>query len=402
RLFGPKGVGKTATARRRARSVLSLDVAENRQRHRADPELITRLPPPVLIDEWQREPDCWDVVRRHVDNGAAKGRYLLAGSATVPEGTQIHSGAGRIVGFHMRPMSLPERAVAETTVSLSGLLAGGAVIEGSTAVRLAHYVEELTASGLPGIRPQPPRMRRLLLDSYLDQALSKELPEQGRAVRRPEALRAWLSAYAAATATTASYERILAAATPGEGDKPSRGAVTRYRDILSELYLLDPLPAWLPGRNRLKRLGQAPKHYLADPALAARLLRVSPDALLAGNAETPRIAGADASLLGALFEHLAALSVRVHAAGSEARVYHLRTERGEHEVDLIVETDDARVVAFEVKLAQTVEDRDVRHLRWLSEQLGGNLVDAAVLTTGTHAYRRRDGIAVVPLALLGP
>ena len=106
--------------------------------------------------------------------------------------------------------------------------------------------------------------------------------------------------------------------------------------------------------------------------------------------------------LGALFESLAVQSTRVYAEAMDARVGHLRTKSGDHEVDIIVETNDTRCLALEVKLSDTIRDDDARHLLWLREQLGNRVADAVVLYTGPHAYRRRDGIAVVPLALLGP
>ena len=106
-------------------------------------------------------------------------------------------------------------------------------------------------------------------------------------------------------------------------------------------------------------------------------------------------------MLGALFESLVALSVRVFAQAAEARVHHLRTKAGEREIDFIVVRPDQRVVAIEVKLAQVVGDADVRHLHWLAERLGEDLLDSVVVTTGPEAYRRADGIAVVPAALLG-
>jgi len=95
------------------------------------------------------------------------------------------------------------------------------------------------------------------------------------------------------------------------------------------------------------------------------------------------------------------LSVRTYAQANEARVHHLRTRAGEHEIDLIIERGDGRIVALEVKLSATVSDTDARHLRWLADAIGGDLLDAAVITTGKDAYRRLDGIAVIPAALLG-
>ena len=110
----------------------------------------------------------------------------------------------------------------------------------------------------------------------------------------------------------------------------------------------------------------------------------------------------DTTLLGQLFESLVALDVRVYAQAAEASVRHLRTHRGEREIDLIVERGDHRVLAVEVKLTQSVAESDIRHLRWLRDSMGKDLLDAVVITTGADAYRRPDGIAVVPAALLGP
>ena len=106
-------------------------------------------------------------------------------------------------------------------------------------------------------------------------------------------------------------------------------------------------------------------------------------------------------MAGPLFESLVTLGVRVSAQAAEAKVSHLRTNGGEREVDLVVEGVDGRVIGIEVKLAATVTDADVRHLRWLRDKIPDRVVDLVVVTTGTTAYRRRDGIAVVPLALLG-
>jgi uncharacterized protein len=139
------------------------------------------------------------------------------------------------------------------------------------------------------------------------------------------------------------------------GLMPLRGRLLRAR--------LDPVPACLPTTNRLAQLASPPKHHLADPAFAARLLDVNV---------------------------------------AEARVSHLRTHRGDHEIDLIVERDGG-ALAIEVKLTQVPSERDVQHLRWLEGQLGDQVLDSVIITTtGPEAYRRPDGIAVIPAALLGP
>jgi len=302
----------------------------------------------------------------------------------------------------MRPLSLSERGVETPTVSFKALLEGGRpAIGGETAIRLDRYVDEILASGFPGLRGLSGRALRTQLDSYLSRITEHDFEELGRSVRRPSALRRWMAAYAAASSTSASYETIRDAATSGEAEKPAKTTTLPYRDILERLWIIDPVPAWLPSRNRISRLARPPKHQLADPALAARLLGVDAQALLDAEDVGPPIPR-EGTLLGALFESLVTLDVRVYAQSAEAKVMHLRTHGGEREVDLIVERDDGRIVALEVKLARTISDEDVRHLRWLGERVGPELLDSFVVTTGDTAYRRRDGIAVVPAALLGP
>lgn len=398
---GPKAVGKTETAIQRAETVRRFDVPAQASLARAEPARAVSGDPPVLLDEWQRVPEVWDAVRRVVDADPRPGRFLMTGSAA-PENRETHSGAGRIVRLRLRPMSLAERRPGLPTVRLRELLDGTAgPLEGETSLGLNEYAEEIVASGFPAIRPLVGRARRAQLDSYLARVVDRDFEEVGQPLRRPDTLRRWMTAYAAASSTTATLESIRDAATPGEADKPARTTVIQYREALHRLWLLDPVPAWVPSRNYFSRLARPEKHQLADPALAARLLGVGVGTLVEGGegaATVPR----DGTLLGHLFEALVTLSVRVYAQAAEADVKHLRTKGGRHEVDLIVERPDGRVVALEAKLAGKVSDEDVRHLLWLRERMGGDLVDAAVVTTGPHAYRRRDGIGVIPAALLGP
>ncbi len=165
--------------------------------------------------------------------------------------------------------------------------------------------------------------------------------------------------------------------------------------------MLDPVPAWLPSHHKLKKLASSDKHHLTDPALAARLLNLTARGLTAGSNSEPSIPR-NGTLLGALFESLVALHLRVYAQAAAADVRHMRTQRGEHEVDFIISGTDHGIVAIEVKLSATVEAADVKHLTWLRDRIGDQLLDAVLITTGTEAYRRHDGIAVVPATLLGP
>ena len=400
-LEGPKGVGKTASASRRARTIYAMDDAAQRAIAAADIAQLLKGEKPILIDEWQREPETWDAVRRAVDRDHRPNQFLLTGSAS-PIRPPTHSGAGRLVSLRMRPLTLVERELEMPTISLKSLLSGHPEsVQGETSIGLADYVREMVTSGFPGIRHLTGRALRAQLDGYLARIVDRDFEDQGLNVRNPHGLIRWMTAYAAATATTASFETIRDAATGGEGQKPAKTTVQPYREILEQLWILDPVPAWLPSKNYLTRLTQPPKHHLADPALAIRLLGLDEEALIMGREPGPVIPR-NGTLLGHLFESLVTQSVRVFAQAAEASVKHLRIKGGLREVDLIVERNDQRVVAIEIKLSATVDDDDVRNLLWLKEQIGDDLLTAVVINTGKLAYRRKDGIVVFPAALLGP
>ncbi len=355
----------------------------------------------MLVDEWQHVPSVWDRVRRAADTYATPGQFLLTGSAS-PKDTGTHSGGGRIVSVRMRPLSLAERWPGEATVSLSELLGGTRPeVHGQTRRSLEDYADEIVRSGFPGIRILQGRARRAQLDSYLNRIVDRDFEELGHPIRNPMGLRRWMSAYAAATATTTSFERIRDAASGGNDRPPAKTTVQPYREVLERLFILDEVAGWQPSRNPIARLALPPKHQLADPALAAALLGATAARLLEGDAPGPAIPR-DGTLLGALFESLVTQSVKVYAQAAEASAGHLRLKGGTHELDLVVDRGDGRVVAIEVKLSATVRDDAVKHLNWLQRTIGDDLLDRVLITTGTEAYRRADGVAVVPAGLLGP
>ena len=164
---GPKGVGKTSTARRRAAEFFDLSDPATLELVKGDPLRLTGAKPPVVIDEWQYYPPAWDFVRRAVDADPTPWRFLLTGSAS-PQTRSLHSGAGRIVRLRMRPLSLAERTVAQPTVSLAELLSGSRpTLRGTCLMRLEDYAREVVAGGFPALRPLSEAVRKVALDSYL-------------------------------------------------------------------------------------------------------------------------------------------------------------------------------------------------------------------------------------------
>jgi predicted AAA+ superfamily ATPase len=400
-LDGPKGVGKTVTAKKRAATTYELDDPVVHQVVEADPSLALSQPAPVLFDEWQRLPSMWDAVKREVSKeDSTNGPFILTGSAYAPDAT-THSGAGRFLEIRMRPMTLSERGVCSPVFSIGALMNGQQEIPlTASSLKLKDYVNELTASGFPGIRKLSLNARQAMLDSYITTIINKDMKEAGHNVRKPERLRAWLKSYAAATSTTTSWEKIRTAATPGQTQTIAKGTTIPYIETLEMLRIIDSVPGWLPTNNHLLKVTQAPKHHLADPALAAVLLGQTSDSLLRGASDANRNFD-DPTLLGALFESLVVLNVRVFAQANHFDVSHMRTELGRHEVDIILQSKNGDVTALEGKLSPIVGDKDVAHLLWLKNKLGEKLKEMVVVTTGSTAYRRSDGVAVIPLALLG-
>lgn len=398
---GPKGVGKTATSLQRATTVRRLDRDADHQILTAAPNRINLDPRPVLLDEWQRLPALWDTVRRRVDQDSSGGQFLLTGSTPASiTNIDTHTGAGRITTLRMRPLTLTERLDLTPTISMRSLLDGTIrTASGKSELELTDYVNEIAAGGFPGLRHLQGRALRNQLDSYIDLIINRELADAGLNVRRPQTALGWLRAYAASTATTTTWEKIRRAATPGD-NPPAATTARPYIELLTNLRILDPLLAWLPTNNHLRSLTNSPKHHLADPALALRLLNLESEHLLNGNEpDTPIIR--DGTFLGALFESLVALTLRVYAQNAEADVYHLRTKGGRHEIDFIIEHTN-NILAIETKLAPTITDNDLRHLHWLRHTLPKQNTTLAVITTGPEAYTRPDGIHIIPLALLKP
>jgi predicted AAA+ superfamily ATPase len=395
-LDGPKGVGKTTTALRRVVRTHRLDVPAEREVVAAGLEDLASSEGAVLIDEWQRMPEVFDAVKRAVDADPTGGRFLLTGSALTEVTT--HSGAGRITPLRMWPLSFHER-LGDGTVSLADLVAGIDSVSGFSTLTLADYAEEITKSGFPALRGLGERARNAALDGYLDQVVTKDFASLGRQVRNPQRALGLLRSLSASVSTNASLEKIRLAAVSGEKELAKTTALD-YLDLLTGLRIYDPLPAWTPSNNHLGQLHQAPTHHLADPALAARLVRRGAAALARGSSPQ-HVVPYDGSFLGLLFESLTVLTVRPMAQALGGKCYHFRDSNGRREVDLIVVTDSG-ITAIEVKLAAAVADAHVTHLNWLRDRLGSALTNRVVITTGPEAYRRADGVLVVPLGLLTP
>jgi uncharacterized protein len=385
-LIGPRGGGKTTTARRFARTVVRLDRAAEAGPFRDDPDtVLASLDPPVLLDEWQAVPQVLGSVKRAIDDVPEPGRYLLTGSVRADLLAASWPATGRVV--RVTHWGLTERELAGNTSAPSLfdiLFAEGPLEVGSPArpCNLRDYVERALRGTYPEVATQPSkRLRSRWLGAYIDQLVSRDAAATLQDERRdPVRLRRYLTAVADNTAGVVSDKTLHDAA------GIARLTGVAYDSLLELLFIIDPVPAW--HSNRLNRLTRRPKRYLTDPALLGPLLGVD-----------ERSALRHADLLGRIVDTFVAAQLRPEVEVSEIqpRLHHLRLDDGSHEIDLVAEAPDGRVVAIEVKSSAAPETRDARHLEWLRDRLGDQFTRGVVFHTGPRPYALADRIYALPI-----
>ena len=389
-LVGPRGSGKTTTAQRHARTVIRLDRPAEALPVAADPDTaIEGLVEPVLLDEWQEVPQVLGAVKRACDTEPRPGRFILTGSIQAEVETETWPGTGRVTRTAVYPMTVGER-LGLPEVPLVDRIARGELAtsrdQGSTVTanpNLRDYVEQSVRGGFPQAALHlSERARRSWLDTYIEEIVTRDSRIAGD--RYDDArLARFFKAYALNSAG------ITDDATLCEAAGINRRTVLRYLDLLARLHIIDELPAWTS--NRLKRLSLAPKRFLVDPSLLASV-----------TGATDSTAMRDGNLLGRLLETMVVAQLRAQATVSKhrCRLYHLRQHHGRHEIDVIAELDSQHLVAFEIKATAAPSRNDTRHLTWLRDHTGDQLLAGVVLHTGPSAFVLSDRIWALPINAL--
>ncbi|GAA4383511.1 ATP-binding protein [Tsukamurella soli] len=392
---GVKGCGKTATARQRAVSEVLLDLDPDAElRASIDPGLLLDGATPRLLDEWQRAPRLWDAVRRSVDDRGEPGQFILTGSATPQDDLRRHTGAGRFATLTMRTMTLTEKQAVTPRASVVGLLSGVSPTPSNCPLSVTDYLDHIAVGGWPLLVGADQRAARTYLDGYLDVIIDHDIDEVSGSRRNPRLVRRFLHAYAQMVAQPASLAAIMKRArdeTDNGSVAPARDTAEVYLEALRRMMIVDEIQAWDPSVRSSKRLTTGPKRLLADPSLAAALLRMSPVRMLD-----------DLNTAGFLFESLLAHDLRVYAEAAGAACYHYREADGRLEVDYIVETRDGDWLGVEVKLGDAQIDGAASSLHRLAGRVSRKPAALVVITATSLGYTRGDGVHVVPLGLLGP
>lgn len=391
---GPKWCGKTRTSLEAATSVFY--VTDNKELALELPDVALTGNAPRLIDEWQLAPKLWDRARRHVDERNLPGQFIFTGSSTSRSEKPEHSGAGRFAHLRMHPMSLFESGESNGTVSLKALF--NSEHEGSSESKIKSIDDLawiLARGGWPASLDLQKEATAILPKSYLRsiELADLSLPEEDLGTWNTQKLSLLIKAIARNVATTAGITTLTRDVKQRAGVL-SRKTTALYLDVLKDLFFLQEQPAWSVSLRSKAILRQSPKLHLADPSLAIAALDASPEKLLQ-----------DIWTLGLVFESLCYRDLCVYSQALDGTVYHY-LDSDNLEVDQIVSLHNGQWGAIEVKLGDSQLDEAAHKLRAFSKKVDtvavGEPAFLIVLYAGQYAYRRPDGVQVVPIGCLGP
>ena len=397
---GPKWCGKTWTSAQHSKSEIYIgDPAnnfQNRQLAELSPELVLTGEAPRLIDEWQEVPPLWDAVRYKVDQTAEKGQFILTGSATPNHKGVLHSGAGRIAKLRMRPMSLYESGDSSGQVSLEKLCHDEVTTAMTGEVDLTRLIELIIRGGWPGSLGLPLKQAMLLPAEYLNAVIDDDVYRIDGIRRDTQKMRLLLRSLARNESTTVTNRTLMRDIKAVDDEDIDGETVSAYLDIFKRLFITDNQPPFAAGIRSSVRIKQAEKRHFSDPSLACALLRATPAGLI-GDLET----------LGFLFEALCERDLRIYAESFDANLYHYQDYQNQ-EIDAVIELADGQWCAFEIKLSANQIDTAAENLlkikRQIEEDTRGKPPAVLCVLCGMSnaAYRRADGVFVVPITALKP
>ncbi|MCL2152133.1 MAG: DUF4143 domain-containing protein [Oscillospiraceae bacterium] len=389
---GAKGCGKTETAMQIASSVVRFDAdAQIKIMMDIDPGNVLKGAVPRLLDEWQEYPQIWNYVRREVDTRKQKGQFILTGSATPDDEAKRHSGAGRFSVIKMRTMSLYEKGWSSGEVSLAALMRGEAPTSEPVKFELGELAEKTTLGGWPGLIGVSANEGLRFVNDYVTLIAEADLSRVSKKKRDPYKVTRLLQSLARNISTEVSIAALSKDTWGSDADLDDE-TVIAYLSALERLMTTDNLPAWNTHIRSSSMLRKAPKRHFVDPSLAIGALGLSVDKVIA-----------DLNYFGLLFESLAIRDLRIYADSNGGKVYHYRDSHG-LEIDTIVEYANGTWGAFEIKLGISAVDEAANNLLRLAVKIDTEKIQPpnalTVITGNGFAYRRPDGVNVVPLSTL--
>lgn len=398
---GAKWCGKTTTAVNIAKSVIYMEDSEKKQQYlqlaEVNPARLLQGDVPHLIDEWQLAPKLWDAVRFEVDQRDEFGQFILTGSAVPPDSSEIsHTGTGRITSLLMRPMSLYESRNSDGSVSLSDLFSGGEDIDGSCGMTLDELTFLICRGGWPKGIGKKKKVALAQAPDYYDSLVESDISRVDGVERDPEKARRVMRAYSRSVASETSITALLEDVRGNNAGSFSENTLRSYLSAFRKIFVIEDVPAWNPNLRSKTAIRSSDTRYFVDPSIATAALGIGPEDLVN-----------DLNTAGLLFENMCVRDVRIYAEALGGDIYHYRDRNG-LECDAVIHLRNGKYGLIEIKLGgdKLIEEGSANLIR-LRERIDYNKMKEpsfmmVLCGVAPFAYRRKDGVLVVPIGCLKP
>ena len=351
---------------------------------------------PRLIDEWQIAPKLWDAIRFEVDHRGEDGQFMLTGSAVPASTSEIfHSGTGRFGWIKMRTMSLWESGDSTGDVSLGGLFSSENEVDGTSNLEIRRIAFLVCRGGWPKASLKTNESAALIeAREYVESVCRNDISRVDDVQRNAELARRLMRSYSRHQGAQVSVATILADIKSNEASDTTEATVASYINALKRIFVIEDMAAWNPNLRSKTAIRSSDTRYFTDPSIAAAALGLGPDDLLD-----------DPNTFGLLFETMAVRDLRVYAEALDGQVYHYRDKNG-LECDAIVHLRNGRYGLIEIKLGgDNLIEAGATTLKKLASKIDTDKMKSPsfmmVLTAiGEYAYRRLDGVLVVPIGCL--
>ncbi|MDH6306495.1 putative AAA+ superfamily ATPase [Parabacteroides sp. PF5-5] len=392
---GAKWCGKTRTASNAAKSTLYMQDPDNAASYQAmadtKPSLLLKGETPRLIDEWQMAPVLWDAIRFEVDKRNDVGQFILTGSAVPSDNVTAHTGTGRISRMLMRPMSLYESLESNGSVSLADIFAGKYDIEAVSELTIEKIAFALCRGGWPASVNRNAQTALRMATDYVEAVINHDVSRVDNVDKDPNRVRLLLRSLARNISTMATNQTIRDDIEATD-DIISDRTIYSYLNALRRIYVVEDLQAWSPSLRSKTTIRTSAKRQFVDPSIATAVMRINPERILK-----------DFETFGFLFESLCVRDMRIYAQINDGDVFHYHDKSG-LEADMVVVLRDGRWGAIEVKLGNKQTEIAAENLLKLKNKIDtkkmGEPSFLMVITGGQFAYRREDGVLIIPLGCL--
>lgn len=396
---GAKWCGKTTTALQQAKSVIFMDEPKRKEEYmrlaESDIDVLLEGDAPRLIDEWQKAPQFWDACRYLVDRRGDEGQFILTGSAEpVDQSKMSHTGTGRVGWVKMRPMSLYESNESNGSISLGELFEDHFRPAEGNELNLKELCYLICRGGWPKAIGKSERAALKQAFNYIDAVAKREIIEVDKVHRSETNTRRLLRSYARHQALQATNGTIAADLKANDGDTLNEATIASYLNALRKIFVIEDMEAWNPNLRSKAAIRTTDTRYFVDPSIATASLGLGPNDLMK-----------DLNTMGLFFETLAVRDLRVYTETLDGSVFHYRDNNG-LECDSVLRLRNGHYGLVEIKLGgETLINEGASNLLSLAKKIDTDKMCApsfmmVLVGTGRYAYRREDGVLVVPIGSL--